>query len=89
MVAHAFNPSMGEAEVRHISVSSKPAWSGTAKATQRNPVLRKQNIKNPKTNHKAKQEQENISGICKLQWLCVYPNSREAEAGEAGVSGQI
>ena len=50
VVAHAFNPSTREAEAGGF-LSSRPAWSEfqdsrvssrTARATQRNPVLKKQ-----------------------------------------------
>jgi hypothetical protein len=52
MVAHSFNPSAREAEAGRF-LSSRPAWStklisSTARAIQRNSVLKKQKQNNKK-----------------------------------------
>jgi hypothetical protein len=59
VVAHAFNPSTWEAEAGRF-LSLRPAWSRvssrTARATQRNPVLK--NTKQNKTKQKEKKERK-------------------------------
>jgi hypothetical protein len=59
VVVHAFNPSTWEAEAGGF-LSSRPAWSTegvsswTAKATQRNPVLKKTKQQQKKKTQKIK-----------------------------------
>jgi hypothetical protein len=60
VVAHAFNPSIWEAEAGGF-LSSRPAWSRTVRATQRNPVLEnttKQQQQQKKQNKKRERERE-------------------------------
>ena len=64
MVAHTFNPSTQEAEAGRF-LSPRPAWSTTARATQRNPVSKKQTNKQQQQNRAKEQEKhrlENSSG---------------------------
>jgi hypothetical protein len=62
MMAHAFNPSTWEAEAGGF-LSSRPAWSTecsrTARATQRNPVSKKQTNKQTKNKTKQNKTKQN------------------------------
>jgi hypothetical protein len=60
VVAHAFNPSTRKAEAGGF-LSSRPAWSRTARAIQRNPVLKnkKQNKTKQQTNNPLSQKKKN------------------------------
>jgi hypothetical protein len=64
VVAYTFNPSTWEAETGRF-LSSRPAWSSsrTAKAIQRNPVLKNQKRKRKKKRKEKKSDPKQISGV--------------------------
>jgi hypothetical protein len=66
VVAHAFNPSTREARGRQISEFEASlvyrVSSRTAKATQRNPVSKKQKTKNQKKKKKPKKKKKFCKG---------------------------
>ena len=75
MVAHAFNPSIREAEASGFLSSPRPAWSiykvssRTARATQRNPILKNRKTKQNKTKqNKTKQTKTKQNKKRALPW---------------------
>jgi hypothetical protein len=55
VVVHAFNPSTQEAEAGRF-LSSRSAWSTTARAIQRNPVSKNKKQTNKQTNKNKEKE---------------------------------